>query len=312
MFHDIDGSLRYFWYDGITPYSAAISSLVRYDMWGAVGNNDTVIYHYTTLEALVSIIRSRSLWMTDYAYLNDASEILHGLTLARRALDELVPTQDHSRAFLEPIFAAAIEKVPRIAVSCFSLVSDSLSQWRAYSRGQCGVAIGFRVVTLMEKFLRSGVNFSKVVYRDAEKTNLFRRLIHFHRLAWEKDVKRDDQRYLAFAANTLTSTLYEFASLCKDEGFADEREYRLAYLEHTTNTDREPVGKRFRIAGSLLVPYVETSEFVGYDETAEFRPYSVVVGPHPQNELVRRGIEEFLRASGLNDVPVDVSPLPFR
>jgi hypothetical protein len=40
------------------------------------------LYHYTTAEGLVGIVRDRKLWATDIFHLNDRREFIHGIKLA--------------------------------------------------------------------------------------------------------------------------------------------------------------------------------------------------------------------------------------
>ncbi|HEX8010670.1 MAG TPA: hypothetical protein VF814_07020 [Casimicrobiaceae bacterium] len=50
----------------------------------------SLIYHYTTLEGFVGIVQSRSLWLSDYSYLNDARELTHGVEIVRSVVDEML------------------------------------------------------------------------------------------------------------------------------------------------------------------------------------------------------------------------------
>lgn len=44
---------------------------------------ETYLYHYTTAEGLIGIMRNRNIWATDVFYLNDWEEFLGGINLAR-------------------------------------------------------------------------------------------------------------------------------------------------------------------------------------------------------------------------------------
>lgn len=41
------------------------------------------LFHYTTVKVLVSILRSKKLWFTDYRQLNDTLEFKHGINIAQ-------------------------------------------------------------------------------------------------------------------------------------------------------------------------------------------------------------------------------------
>jgi len=46
------------------------------------------LYHYTTLDAALSILAARSLWLTNFKYLNDDEEILHGNNIVENLLED--------------------------------------------------------------------------------------------------------------------------------------------------------------------------------------------------------------------------------
>ena len=41
------------------------------------------LYHYTSLNGLLEIIRTKSIWATDILFLNDSSECKYSINLAR-------------------------------------------------------------------------------------------------------------------------------------------------------------------------------------------------------------------------------------
>src|SRR5258705_9462145 len=45
------------------------------------------LYHYTTAAGLYGIVHSKSLWTTDYRFLNDPSEFRYGWNIVQRALE---------------------------------------------------------------------------------------------------------------------------------------------------------------------------------------------------------------------------------
>jgi hypothetical protein len=45
-----------------------------------------LLWHYTTPEGLTGIIESNSLWATDVFYLNDLTEFMYGINIARRII----------------------------------------------------------------------------------------------------------------------------------------------------------------------------------------------------------------------------------
>jgi hypothetical protein len=129
-----------------------------------------LLYHYTTQEGLLGILRDKCIWATDIRYLNDASE---GQIFTNLFLDELNqrPTTDPekppSRLMLLAQLMGAVDqpenqaqRVDKVVlnlgldtfswirnqdafVASFSAEGDLLSQWRAYSGETGGYSIGF-------------------------------------------------------------------------------------------------------------------------------------------------------------------------
>src|SRR3954465_10650215 len=50
--------------------------------------NTTILYHYTTLEGFKSIIENGCLWGSNFAYLNDSTELLYGKNIVREIVEE--------------------------------------------------------------------------------------------------------------------------------------------------------------------------------------------------------------------------------
>jgi hypothetical protein len=94
-----------------------------------VSQPDTV-YHYTSLEGFLGIVRSRSVWMTDFAYLNDRREVRYGLDLLLEAVNELQETvvQKDVKDLLSTWSDKLNASTNRVCITSFSGEDDSLSQ----------------------------------------------------------------------------------------------------------------------------------------------------------------------------------------
>lgn len=327
-----DGSPRYFWLPEHLPYSMQVGNLVRGELFRLARPAIGTIYHYTTLEALFGIVESEDLWMTDYSFLNDASEVEHGIELAASVFSETAasragsPIADH----LRNLSSISPTVRPRICISCFSSARDSLSQWRAYSRSSVGVALGFGATTLLY-----GLGFppectlTTVAYSDAHKTALLSCFARFFAEAFDRDAARklksnDGTKSIDPTEHywpIMKSLFFETVVCCKNGAFADEREVRLVYKEEPELLNElglPKTVKRFRSADGLLVPYTTTTDIANTlrhsrdSEKQKFPLEEVIIGPHPKAELAIRSVEEYLAAKGFQDVRVVRSDLPFR
>lgn len=269
---------------------------------------DTV-YHYTSAAALERILDDCSLWLTDFEYFNDATELRHGSNLTQEAIQEAIAGMNPNS---RPSFLAAwldalqSDSCPRISMACFSRDGDSLSQWRAYGAISIGFGSPFGFGYLPETQL------DRVVYDDTSQRLILRLFIHHHAAAWSVDARHVDQPTLD-AYHSL-DRLYRRLIFLKNPAFADEREVRLVYIENPDlfrRVGRPVAPKRFRTRGNLVIPYVRTADLAR--EPVDHLPIrEIVVGPQPNSDLVESGIRQLLAARGYASVTVRSSSIPYR
>lgn len=138
-----DGEPRFFWISENEPYGWAIRNTVRSELFRLAQPMGGPMYHYTSLEGFQGIVESEDLWLTESAFMNDASEIEHGIELSREVFEVVATNGSPIANVLGQLTTLPISERPRINVACFSSARDNLSQWRAYSKNTLGVALGF-------------------------------------------------------------------------------------------------------------------------------------------------------------------------
>lgn len=274
-----------------------------------------VVYQYTSAAALQSMIESNELWLTDYAYLNDSSELLHGRAKLEQVLESLSASAEYSHS--KEVFGPWLEGLrngpsPRICVASFSMDCDSLSQWRAYG----GLALGFdwrRSFGYMPETL-----LDVVTYNDDEQVDRIGLFAHHHHFAFLNETPVVRER-LADHFRSLNQ-LYRVIAFFKHHSFIDEREVRLVYVEgpeiHESLGQKRAV-KRYRTIGNQLIPYVTTGDLALTSdyfkhERSHLPLKEVVVGPHPRAERMRQGIRDFLVENGYPEVEVRLSNVPYQ
>jgi hypothetical protein len=334
-----DGEPRFFWLSENQSYGWVVRPTIRSELSRlAQPNGDVPIYHYTSLEGFHGIVESDDLWLTESAFMNDASEIEHGIELSQDVFESFVASGSPIASVLESLTSVAAAQRPRINVACFSSARDSLSQWRAYSKNTVGVALGF-----VPKDLLSGLGYPSectlvpVLYSDAQKHALLDTFARFFSEAYSRDAQRKisvaqrDGSYKEFFpiegyAASLTSIFFELVASCKHSAFADEREIRLVYSEHNEAIEAfglQRAEKRFRNADGFLAPYTTIADIRQAHqnlhshlkqsiENQRLPLMEIVVGPHPRAELAARSIRHYLDARGYGDVPVLQSAAPYR
>ena len=118
---------------------------------------EEVLYHYTSLEVLQSILEEKTIRLSDITKSNDSSEItlikeyiLDVFCQAYRAEKTNVFRKNVDQKLWDSVVRKMIDKWFDLQkckysyyVLCFSSERDLLSQWRGYANDAQGVAIGF-------------------------------------------------------------------------------------------------------------------------------------------------------------------------
>jgi len=268
------------------------------------------IYHYTNLEGFIGIVRSRSLRLSDYSYLNDKRELTHGIETIGESIREMFQKNPNELVanLLQTWDRDIAVPAHGIYIASFAANGDELSQWRAYGP----IAIGIEPRNLA--IHANQTSLQPVEYnRDTQRklTDIY--LSHITQ-AYEADVSTGMLQRIPDVYHRI-DRLVELAAFFKDPAFETEREYRLAYIEYPEMLRAlhlTPPPKRFRVAKSRLFPYVASDElFPRGDLRWPLEIHEVVLGPET-DELLERGVREFLGSCEMPHVKVRRSTVPYR
>src|SRR5436190_6205372 len=104
------------------------------------------LFHYTTEQALYSIIKSEIFWFTSIYYMDDDAELKFGFNVAHELLKAAMQREDVlTKAFLKPLVDDYKFDKIRGRVEFYSASfgqKDDVQQWADYAAGGSGVAIG--------------------------------------------------------------------------------------------------------------------------------------------------------------------------
>jgi len=274
-------------------------------------HNVNVVYHYTSMEAFVSIVESDSIWLSDYSYLNDKTELVHGVKVVSDVINELLGqgVSKEQEGLLQAWLKKAAAPLQRVCVASFSGDGDSLSQWRAYGN----VAIGF--VPRKIGLHTNQSQWSVVQYETEIQRKLARVYVSHSLQAYAEDIKNNTFERISDVYHRFGQVL-ELVAFFKDLSFRNEREFRLVYVEHPelfedrALVERPP--KHFRAKGGRIYSHVKSSEmFTEPDNKWPLGICEVVLGPE-SDDLMELGVRELLDENGLNDVPIKHSAIPYR
>jgi hypothetical protein len=270
-----------------------------------------VFYHYTSMEAFVGIIEADAIWLSDYSYLNDKTELIHGVNIVSSVISEFLSSglTNIQKGLLDAWSEKALAPLPRVCVASFSGDGDSLSQWRAYGN----VAIGF---TPYKIGIHANQSQLGIVRYDPKIQKQLAQVYVSHCLqAYALDVENKALERIPDVYHRFGQVL-ELVSFFKDPSFRDEREYRLAYVEHPELFQDSIFGERppkhFRVKGGRIYSHIVSSEmFPHTDRKSPLGICKVVLGPGA-DDLMELGIREFLDEKGLQDVTITRSQIPYR
>lgn len=257
-----------------------------------------VVVHYSSPEGVLGILETGEIWATDVHFLNDQSEFSYAVDLfedeVRRRIKKRELHKDWVK-FIEKELVAMRER--RTFVSCFSARRDDLSQWRAY--GAQGVALGVSVSVLqgVADRLSNASAFAPLIYDLNKQASLIVDLID--RLVTEAPGESPPKSLRTAVVSLLTL----LASFLKDPCFREEDEWRLVVWGDLAGEAAE----RVRCVGGILTPFVP----VPIGPVKDFIS-CVWVGPGPDLQLSRSGIERALGHFGCPDVRVLESSIPYR
>lgn len=255
-------------------------------------DEDGFLYHYTSLEAFKSIIENKVLWATHIEYLNDTTENSLMKTLVAKRLGELALHEKDPESMRR--LKAQFETGERFAffIACFSEDrGDRLSQWRAYG-GSSGVCMAFNKSAL-EEFCLASLESEASIFLPVDYIP-------------PEGNERTDERIREIleqveVPNNIYYEAYLAGSILKHDAFAEEQEWRI--VTHPWNRPA-----KFRLRGSLLVPYIE----LRFDDKLKDLLATVTLGPMNHQQQTAESVSAMLIANRLKTTQVRRSQIPYR
>lgn len=248
------------------------------------------LYHYTSQNGLLGIIRDCKLRMTDILYLNDSSEFSHcfDLFLKNLKLD-----------FELGQLLQRLKESPDYFIFSLSEREDDLSQWRGYCPSTGGFCIEFdpeKLSSIVEKNNKD-YRLEKVLYQFNEKEEIITQISKGLRVSPNSS---------SIEKEKLILRMLPVAAYLKDEAFENENEWRIVRNVFGSNPYF-----RYREGKSMLIPYID-SQFL--DEDGFLPVTKIIIGPTPHKELSKRSVEMLLTTylKHVKKVEVKCSNIPYR
>lgn len=282
--------------------------------WQNLGSDKAVpavLYHYTSREGLLGILKSGSLWASSCMFMNDIKEFSHASNMLKDAASVRSSRSSDwlHRQLLNhaQTLDTALDLRKQIAICSMSEDGDLLGQWRAYGRPGDSYAIGFDGLALAKELQRQGVLLAPCVYSAPEQQDAIDRTLDIC-LARASKSGFTEADATARPIPTGLATLVSNAAMCyiqtcvllKHPSFMEEREWRLVHLGGDF---------KFRPGRSHLVPYAElafgTPFYLGLVK-------EVVIGPSPAHDTDEASLRWFLNECFGGTTPIRRSSVPYR
>lgn len=272
------------------------------------------LFHYTSADGLLGILKTNSLWATNMKFLNDYSELKYGIELFTEVCNEVTGgignALRNDYQFVQTVMAAARTlTLFRTFVLALSDAPNQLSQWVAYGSRGTGYSLGLNSSAFERfRFAESEVFFLfKVCYdRDRQKEllkNLIDRFVA--RIAKGGSEEFSPSKRSLYVTNFLVR-LQNYLIAFKNSAFQEEREWRLVCIfDPNTGTTKH---LEFRSSGGFISPYVVLKPVDG-----ELLPIEVVCqGPRVSSEIGAEAVRDLLLKYGYKDTKVEDSGIPLR
>jgi hypothetical protein len=127
------------------------------------------IYHYTSADVALAILRSDTFWLTEYSKTNDSSEFTYARDRFLKTYNERTVWIEEIPRLLATTNLIELESETTMMIGCFSIEGDDLGQWKEYGDRGRGCVIGFDALQLKEE---CGVAIKKIGY-DANDLSHF-------------------------------------------------------------------------------------------------------------------------------------------
>lgn len=263
----------------------------------------SILYHYTTQEGLLGIVKDGAIRATSIQHLNDASEFHYASSVALQVVNELTTDTDVKERMNAIIVSTQYQW--DAFVTSFSEQGDQLGQWRAYGQGG-GFSIGFDVAPLKERAIEQGYGLVKCSYDARENKSEIRPLVE-----WAVQQKPFEPKDTIHFLNEFLTIAPRF----KHPSFTAEEEWRLVNVRQAPFTHGKPYSDIcYRPGKSFFIPYRMFALTSNQDPKTLLPISKVYVGPTPHADLSVWTVRNCLHTKALSMIgtKVEKSSIPYR
>ena len=189
------------------------------------------LYHYTSINAFINILKTKQLWFGYTKNMNDRSEVVCFIDRMKQAISDDIPDCYKVKPYIIDKINSSEEKAHAYIMS-FSILNEDAAQWDRYGDYGRGICIGFNTTALSKICLEFPFWMTSVYYDWNERNHeLYKILIDYvneNKLSGFIDIEH-------IAENLSYCGLFH-----KHSAFSSEKEVRIIDIGHS-ETNKENI-----------------------------------------------------------------------
>lgn len=255
------------------------------------------LYHYTSITALVEILREKELWLGNTATMNDKSEIIHFIRKLQTAVLKDISQDkiEEGKLFFSKLYDRLENEYP-FAIS-FSTLRDNAAQWERYADDAHGACIVFDTSKLLNLFWHSGASLYDISYEcNIKEHELYSILKDYINDGEFKKVGNEEG-----GMDQILGCAYRY----KHESFNTESEIRLSTLWNykivESKFDFKMINGKLKKVLKISLDKLCSEEGIDFEELID----SIVLGP--RSEQNESELSEYLETIGYKEICKKVS-----
>lgn len=229
------------------------------------------LYHYTSLNAFLCMMRTREIWMSSTGSMNDRKEITYFIELLEKELKSYCRQDFFEKVYNQIPFSYKY-------AFCLSTEKDDAAQWERYGDSAMGVCLSFNVGELYKcLYGYNDIMFNEVFYNDSITNDAYFEIVKKYFDKGNIDIYSSEEeliRQLIYAGN-----------LHKHKSFKNEHEIRI-----TTMDNKSPYGTEYalkEIGNVVKKVYILKPDIMGNSKGTSLEKIidEVIVGPRSQQNI---------------------------
>lgn len=268
--------------------------------------NPNILYHYTSINSLQSILENKQLWVTHSRFMNDAGEseyfwevlheVLNEFALDYAPDDDITELSEFVKKTLlnsKDIFLKIKESFDKFYLLSFSMSSDSLSMWNYYGKND-GYCIGMYPNQIWKNWIKNDLGSmasGAVIYDRDKQIDILKRELE-RIFEWFIRTTRgfDDEKFIEITDLLFLRWIFAYSSFFKHKSFEIENEFRIAFWNPGSPVFYRPYQGAF-------APYIKV-DLANEQEQLEIE--SIICGPYIKHDNVLLGLERWLAQAPLS------------